>query len=369
MNELHSPYHPIIASLNPVAQAAPSPSFQLCLRLAICLVAAICSLSNREAVGADRDGPRPAEKLDLFGDPLPAGAVARLGTLRFRPADVVNVLVLSADGKTLASAGNQEVCLWDLASGKKVACFVGDRYPFLVAFAEAGKTLISVDTRGTVRFRNIATGKMVRQLQVVKEAEFAAEQAALTPDGRFLAVRDDTQSVIGLWDLHLLRKIKELRDDSNGPLAISSDGRTIAAGNGSLTMLWDVASGKPKRMLPYNYCYLNRLGFSPDGNVLVSAGGHHATRSWSVARGKVIDTYGQSPPEGQPHAFSADGKLLATTRGDTELLVWDLATNQLKRSWRAETPKIQTLVFSRNGKTLITAGTDSVNSFVGHTWR
>src|SRR5690348_1703686 len=68
--------------------------------------------------------PKPDEgqaevALDALGDPLPAGALARLGTPRFKHRGLVVALTLSADGKLLAT-GDQDcvIRLWDVASGK-----------------------------------------------------------------------------------------------------------------------------------------------------------------------------------------------------------------------------------------------------------
>src|SRR5206468_3630225 len=53
--------------------------------------------------------PRPEEakqdRIDTFGDLLPAGAITRFGTVRFRPAAHVYDLAFSSDGTILASSG------------------------------------------------------------------------------------------------------------------------------------------------------------------------------------------------------------------------------------------------------------------------
>src|SRR5262249_34589978 len=65
-------------------------------------------------------GEPPAEKiplvrLDRYGDPLPEGAVARMGTVRFRHAGLRSV-AFSSDGKRLVTAGvDRNIALWETA--------------------------------------------------------------------------------------------------------------------------------------------------------------------------------------------------------------------------------------------------------------
>ena len=47
----------------------------------------------------------PVTRTDLVGDPLPAGAVARVGTVRFLPRPYLEQVFFSADGKTSSVAG------------------------------------------------------------------------------------------------------------------------------------------------------------------------------------------------------------------------------------------------------------------------
>src|SRR5271168_1612664 len=64
---------------------------------------------------AQADTPRT----DLHGDPLPSGAIARLGTERLRPGRDTVGLAFSGDGKILASAHKDpHIELWDAANGK-----------------------------------------------------------------------------------------------------------------------------------------------------------------------------------------------------------------------------------------------------------
>ena len=67
-----------------------------------------------ETITASAEPPRT----DLYGDPLPDGAVARLGSVRLRHAGLSDYICLP-DGKTVLTAGNDRVLrFWDLATGR-----------------------------------------------------------------------------------------------------------------------------------------------------------------------------------------------------------------------------------------------------------
>src|SRR5262249_41227712 len=82
-----------------------------------------------------------------YGDPLPEGALARLGTVRFRDGNYFNATALSPDGKTLALAsGTGSMRLLDVATGKEARSFRTNSGSFSsLTFSPDGKPLAGAD--------------------------------------------------------------------------------------------------------------------------------------------------------------------------------------------------------------------------------
>lgn len=64
---------------------------------------------------------KPGEKLDQYGDPLPAGAVARKGTGRFRQFD--REVVFTPDGKELLTSTGTAIVVWSGVNGRTLRQF------------------------------------------------------------------------------------------------------------------------------------------------------------------------------------------------------------------------------------------------------
>jgi WD40 repeat protein len=63
-------------------------------------------------------------KTDQSGDPLPPGAIARMGTMRWRHGDPVSYVAYTSDGKAVLTVSRDKtIRLWDRATGKEIRRF------------------------------------------------------------------------------------------------------------------------------------------------------------------------------------------------------------------------------------------------------
>src|SRR5947208_17092328 len=77
----------------------------------------ILTLALASAATAVLAQPESAPRTDRFGDPLPAGALMRLGTIRLRAR--ASAVAFTADGKTILTAtGAHGMTRWDAATGR-----------------------------------------------------------------------------------------------------------------------------------------------------------------------------------------------------------------------------------------------------------
>ena len=116
------------------------------------------------AFGAAASGVVPLPvwpfRLDAHGDPLPPGAVARLGTVRCRHAGhAVASVQFSPDSRTVYSCSQNDIPhAWDVSTGRGVARFPGLLGCVRLRVSGDGRLLVGVRAQGLV-VRDLRTGR------------------------------------------------------------------------------------------------------------------------------------------------------------------------------------------------------------------
>jgi len=264
--------------------------------------------------GVAEAGP-PAAKVDQFGDTLPAGAIARIGTVRWWYGQ------------------NQQGCsLSYLADGKSLV------------FCQSGKGLRMLDT---------TTGKELRRIEDNRITCFA-----LSPDGKFLVTASSESPAVRVWEASSGRLLRQLPGVTGGTdaVAFSRDGKQLAAATGQqCAQVWDVATWTETARLPTGW--LHSLGFLPDGKSLVTVG--EDIRWWDIISGHQVRRLNFKIEPSYNFVLSPDGKRLAAMVRPGELHVWAAMSGaELFRKAMAPEPErgVWDLCFSPDSNTLVCSG-------------
>jgi WD40 repeat protein len=353
---------------------------------------------------------------DLHGDPLPAGALARAGTIRWRQGTVVAFAAFLPDGKNVLSVSDDRVItVWEFPSGKEqrhldpphalpgtAVLRLRGRNSTAAAISQDGKTLAcNFNGENLVFLYDIATGKNVSSVQIGNNVRGPSLITAIdfSPDGKHLAVLI-SNGTVQLQDWAKNQEIRQFGTEPGRlPVALNSNGVLTYAPNGKLLAssfvdlednvlkssikLWDPATGKEVHSLPLARAgrLFNSAVFSPDSSMLAFVDTDGATKLVDTAAGRVVKTMQSGKMllarqgSGSSLVFAPDGKSLFQRDVNSEILrEWNVATGAEVRQLTAgptERRAINTVVgdnfvlnMAPNGKTLIIAGYDQMIHFI-----
>ncbi len=284
----------------------PSPSTLACRHL---LGGLLVVLMLAAPAAADEPPPRT----DRHGDPLPPGAIARLGTLRFR--GVRGCLAYSPDGKLLAASSGpaaEQVTLFDAATGRAVRHFKGNVATLRsLSFAPDGTQLLLCGNSTHCRVLDATTGR--------DRVIFAGARSAFARDGKVLVTADayGNPAHLHVFDVEARRLLRHWPiGDGVGAMALAPDGRTVALlgrKDADPVELRDLDTGATLRTLRQGPGNRNGLAFAPDGKTLLVSS-YQRIEVWDVTTGKVIGGWNRRTDS--PAVFAPDGKSVAWTGYD-----------------------------------------------------
>ena len=335
-------------------------------------------------IGLTMPAAGAAARTDRYGDPLPDGAVFRIGTTRLRHEIGVippfeNVL-LSPDGKYVFSSRYGDVVrMWETATGREVRRF--DSYSGRFSLSADG-SLLAIDFGYQLRLYDAAAGK----IQAITHLSDWNGPTLINPynprpsdnvsaDRRFLTAfrtkgQPQTNHIIR-YDIATSKASGTWPIDKDEPLALSGDGRLAASlGPDEQTIrLWETTGGKKVREWKMDQkAPLRdlRLTISPDSHYVAIAGKDAMIRVHETNSGKKVRNWNgqaRNAKSGNLNraavsklVFAPDGKTLATVDRDNILRFWDWKTGRELRHFDGVYGPVS---FSADGKIVAAGGRDS----------
>jgi hypothetical protein len=302
-------------------------------------------------------------------EPLPPGAVARLGTVRFPLpkedlSDGIVDLSFAPDGRTLYCGDGNRLLTW---AGEKQIQEIhfdrdAERRAAVVRFAPGGRFLVTVSDAGDkAQVRELPSGRPLFAVPANK----GEAAIAFSDDGRLLAVsapsrRAGTESVT-VYKLKNGNPLLQIQLEGH-PVrtAFSPDGKSLLIAEGDAfnaeLRLWDLTARGPERVLHTfrgeGVCSL-RIAFSPDGRLLLCLG-DHGGYILDVRTGEMLDSLYKR----NAAAFSPDGRLLALA-DDEQITVMETLTRAKRIAFSGHRGPITSLAFSADGGVLASGGLDT----------
>jgi WD40 repeat protein len=245
-------------------------------------------------------------------------------------SDLETLWCFGPSAKFLAS-GNDDLILWDVASGQLVNRIEQNSWVTAIAFSADGRTLASGHDDGTVRFWDVATQKFLGELKSSPKP-LPVSAIAFAPRGQFIASAGEDR-VVRVWDEFTHKQVCELHShtDRIPALAWSPDGSLlVSAGWDTSARVWRPPQADPLILLNSHAEQVSTLVYSPDGKYLACADSDFDIHLWTNAekaeRGAVLRGHND---EIRCLAFSSDGAKLASAGVDRVIHVWDVREGKL----------------------------------------
>ncbi|QJW97138.1 sigma-70 family RNA polymerase sigma factor [Frigoriglobus tundricola] len=362
------------------------------------------------AAAPPTDAPAPV-KADAAGDPLPLGALARMGSSRFHHGSHIYRLTISPDGKWIISSNVWTgYRVWDLETGREQvpvgmpanARFTGlhgDGRPAVqweAIVAPAGKRIAAVvpdRERPITRVLDAVTGEEVVTVpasldQFLHRPGISVDrEPEVSPDGKWMlwarTTFDDNRAKKTVYIAELAAKsptpavFGEVGERTLFGFAFSGDGQSVVMHFNDAFELWDLKTRAVKLKVPngavkfkepiaLNKTDAGHAVVSPDGKTLAVAQPEARTfQLWDVASKKELPPVADPFTTGEVHVltFSPDGRQVVGSIPGGPLRVWDVATGAKVRDYRTDNNGPPSCAFTPDGKRLAFGQLDHVVVF------
>ncbi len=151
-------------------------------------------------------------------------------------------------------------------------------------------------------------------------------------------------------------------------VAFSPDGKLLATGTYGRVTVWDLASGKPAKVLTNVLGAVSDLKFSPRGKLLAVAGGQPSARGdlrlFDTTDWKLLHSLGGHLDTVSCVSFNADGTKLVSASFDKTVRLWDVKEAKTLHTFTGHSDFVYAVAFAPDGSWYVTASKDRTGRII-----
>jgi WD40 repeat protein len=300
------------------------------------------TLRNLDALSSSTENLSAANKpLEALTTAIEAGELLKKTSLfvsedrKIRVLANFNQLIYGFQQRNSLKITNQNVSSVNFLSDNQRIVSIGDR---------------TIDIRST-------DGQLIQTLTAHQDTVFDA----IINSKNDLLISGSRDNTIKIWkrashDCFQLKNSISTGNEQLFNIAFSPIDQIIAADTGSGKIKLRDLSGRVIASLEGHQDRINHLNFSPNGQILASAGSENLVKLWSVKERNFIDTL--SDDSSVTTVTFVDDQTVVSANSEGQITVWDWKNKQKRKVLPAHNESINRLAVSQDRKTIASASKD-----------